>query len=225
MDTKGLLDLILRSGKELASEGKGKLDSVSEKAGLDKLDGGTMKGAAAGAGLAALLLGTGAGRGLLKMGSLAALGTLAYRSYQNYQKGDTAQADAPAAQPADAPTSSDDSLSPEAVLAAMIAAAHADGRIDEDEQRRIDQFLETIGELDSDLLHFVKAEIANPRSASALASMAQTDTQRSELYLAALLAIKVDTIAEMQWLEDLARALNLDPGLKRALEDEASKAE
>src|SRR5262245_29595483 len=101
------------------------------------------------AGLGALVLGTGAGRALagsaVKVGGLALIGGLAYKAYQNYQQGRpllTAGQSQPQALLA-APEGS--GYEPGAVtnesaallVRAMIAAAAADGRIDEKEQQKI----------------------------------------------------------------------------------------
>jgi len=94
MDAKTIMDQILKSGKDLAAKGK---ELAADKIGVPGEDGaekdammsGLGKGAAAG-GLIALLLGTRFGRRItgkaLKYGTLAALGTVAYKAYQNYQE-------------------------------------------------------------------------------------------------------------------------------------------
>ncbi|TIN31335.1 MAG: DUF533 domain-containing protein [Mesorhizobium sp.] len=107
---------------------------------------------AAGA-LAAVLLGTGAGREVtgaaVKLGGLAAIGGLAYKAYQNYKAGN-APAEAPAAgEPELLPPPKDTAFHPSqapqgedeftlTLIRAMISAAKADGHIDDDERLTID---------------------------------------------------------------------------------------
>ena len=92
MDVRALFDQLLQSGRELASKGQ----SLAEQK-LNIPSGGPEREAALAsmgkgatiAGVAALLLGTSAGRGLtgvaVKLGSLAAVGGLAYKAYRDWQ--------------------------------------------------------------------------------------------------------------------------------------------
>ena len=94
------------------------------------------------------------------------------------------------------------------LIQGMIAAAAADGVIDEEERGRI------IGRLESENIgdderHFLADEMQAPASIAELASHCRDKGQAIRLYVAALLAIKVDTEAERLWLGDLAAALGL----------------
>ena len=88
MDTKGVIEQILNAGSELAKQGQtiaqNKLDIPAEGTEREASLSGMGKGAAI-AGVLALLLGTKAGRGVtgagLKLGTLGALGGLAYKTY------------------------------------------------------------------------------------------------------------------------------------------------
>ena len=91
MDTKLFLDELLKTGKDLAGKGQAiaeeKLQIPTEGAERDAQMDGIKKGAMA-AGVLALLLGTKGGRKLsgsaLKLGSLAAIGGIGYKAYQNW---------------------------------------------------------------------------------------------------------------------------------------------
>ena len=93
------------------------------------------------------------------------------------------------------------------MLRAMIQAAKADGGIDEAEKAKI---LETIGpDADASDLAFVQEQLAAPVDAEALAR----DTppaQRTQVYAASLMTIRVDTQAEAEYLHALAQAMSLD---------------
>src|SRR5262249_18751090 len=117
-------------------------------------------GAALGS-LGALVLGTGAGRSLagsaVKLGSLALIGGLAYKAYQNFQQGrplltgGQPQRQALLAAPEGSgyePTAVT-SESAALLVRAMIAAAAADGRIDAMEQQKILGGLKQAGLADS----------------------------------------------------------------------------
>jgi uncharacterized membrane protein YebE (DUF533 family) len=226
MNAQGLLDQLLQSGRELAEKGQGlaeqKLGIPAEGPARDAALSGLGKGAAM-AGTLALLLGTRAGRAVggaaVKLGSLAAIGGLAYKTYQDWQG-----KQGPAAPGSAAPTGQLAGPQAEkrshALLKAMIAAAKADGHIDEAESGKIDKELEKLG-LDPATLHFVKGEIAKPLDVQDVASAADSPATAAEMYLTSLLAIDVDSEQEKHYLSELATALKLDPALVAELENRA----
>ncbi|MEZ5448573.1 MAG: DUF533 domain-containing protein, partial [Thiolinea sp.] len=91
MNIDGLLNQLLQSGKEMAQKGQTvaeqKLGIPAEGEQRDSMMSGIKTGAAA-AGVLALLLGTRTGRRVtgagLKIGSLAALGGIAYQMYNQW---------------------------------------------------------------------------------------------------------------------------------------------
>lgn len=177
--------------------------------------------------LAAVLLGTGAGRSItgsaLKIGGVAAVAGLAYKAYQNYQDGqkpDNAPAQSAEQVVLAPPTNSD--FAPEAapqgadeftlsLVKAMIAAARADGHIDDEERGRIADKL-SMGGYDEDAQSFIRAELSKPVDIDTLVASAKTEAQRVELYTASRLAIDPQTRAERGYLDMLAGRLSLpDP--------------
>lgn len=177
---------------------------------------------AAGA-LAAVLLGTGPGRKVggaaVKLGGLAAIGGLAYKAYQNYQNGKKPDEAAPAEEQVLLPPPADTEFHPSqapqgeaefalTLVRAMIAAARADGRIDDEERRRIGEKLSLSG-LDSDAEIFLRAELESPLDLDALVAAARTEAQKVELYTASRLAVEADTRAERGYLDLLAGRLGL----------------
>jgi len=147
MDAKGVLDSVLADGQSMAS---GALDQAMDKAEqhLDLPEAGPerdamisgMKTGAVAAGALAILLGTRAGRRLggtaLKLGSVAAIGGLAYNAWQkwetNVEGGRVKSIDAvdASARPIDALEESSLQERSVVLLRTMIAAAQADGHID-----------------------------------------------------------------------------------------------
>jgi uncharacterized membrane protein YebE (DUF533 family) len=226
MDVRALFDQLLQSGRDLASKGQSlaeqKLNIPSEGPQREAALSSMGKGAAI-AGVAALLLGTKAGRGLtgvaLKVGSLAAVGGLAYKAFQDWQakKGGAPTDPGPAAGTLSGPQLDQRSL---VLLKAMLAAAKADGHIDENEQARIDAYLQKLN-LDPEALHLVKDEIAKPLSAREIAAGADSPAAAAEIYLTSLLAINIDSDQERAYLDELARELKLPPELVSELRDQA----
>ena len=183
---------------------------------------------AAGA-LVAVLLGTGTGRQVtgtaLKLGGIAAIGGLAYKAYQNYKNGDKPAAPAaPTAQdPVLLPPPEDTAFHPSqapqgeaefalTLVRAMIAAANADGHIDEAERKKIGDKLALSG-IGPEAEQFLNAEIEKPLSIDELVKAVQTDAQKLELFTASRLTIDPDTRTERGYLDLLAGRLGLPDAL------------
>lgn len=174
--------------------------------------------------IAAVLLGTGIGRSLtgsaLKLGGAAAVAGLAYTAYKNYQDGKQPVSQSQPPELIEAPKGSefeigtDDAGSEQfavALVRAMIAAARADGHIDDAERARIIERLSLSG-IDDDAASFIRAELAKPVDVDALVAAADTEARRVELYTASRLAIEPKTRAERGYLDMLAGRLALpDP--------------
>jgi uncharacterized membrane protein YebE (DUF533 family) len=177
--------------------------------------------AAAAAGLGGLVIGTKSGRGLAtgaaKLGGLALIGGLAYSAFQNYQNGKPlmAQGEPIAAAPQGsgyAEGDSDDQNRALLMLRAMIAAAAADGEIDNAERNRIFGNLKQAG-LEDEAAAYIEEEFNNPLDAAGLAQLSDTAESAAQIYTAARLAIDPDTGEEQAFLADLAGALQLEADL------------
>lgn len=176
--------------------------------------------------LVAVLLGTGAGRKVtgsaLKLGGLAAVAGLAYKAYQSYQNGSQPGAEAqrqPELLPPPADTEFDPALAPQgeaeftlALLSAMIAAAKADGHIDDEEKKKIGDRLALAG-LGAEAETFLREELEKPFDLDELVRLARTEAQRVELYTASRLTIEPNTRAERGYLDLLAGRLQLPDAL------------
>lgn len=133
----------------------------------------------------------------------------------------------PAALPVDAtrPAPMLDMRRQQAVLLirAMIAAAAADGAIDDAERAAILDRARSIGD-DTESLDFLRAELGAPLDAEQL--VAQTPRSLSnEVYAAAALAITIDTEAERAWLDRLALRLGIAPETRATLHREIGLAD
>lgn len=171
-------------------------------------------------GLGGLVLGTQTGRSIAgsaaKIGALALIGGLAYKAYQNYQSGKPFITGA--AEPETAPQGS--GFEPAAVtnesaalyVRAMIAAAAADGRIDDGEQARVIASLKQAG-VDAEAEEFLANELNRPATIAELAAAAHSPAEALQVYTAARIAIDPDESSEKRFLTDLAQALNIDAKL------------
>ena len=228
MDAKSILDSFLQTGKQYAEQGKNlaeeKLNIPEEGAERDAMLGGMGKGALA-AGALAMLLGTGAGRRLtgtaLKVGSLAAIGGLAFKTYQDWQSKEGGEtAGTPVNQLFDDNAANERSI---ILVKAMIAAAKADGHIDSDEKQRINEQIHKM-KLDDSTFAFLKDEIAKPLDVLEIAALADTPETAAEIYLASILIINIDDAREREYLNELAKELDLPEGLASHLEEKVATA-
>ena len=188
-------------------------------------------GAAAG-GLGAVVLGTHAGRSVAasaaKLGALALIGGLAYKAMLNYQNGKPLITGAHTLAEA-APQGS--GFEPAAVtnesatlyIKAMIAAAAADGRIDEAEMAKIMGGLKQ-GGMDAHAEEFLAAELNNPASIDDLAEACESPEQAVQVYTAARIAITPDGGAEDAFLAALAGKLGVDAKLAAHIDAAARNA-
>lgn len=227
MNSKALLEQLLQSGQQLASKGQAlaedQLNVPQEGESRDAMLSGLGKGALAG-GVLGLLLGTKSGRklggNLVKVGGLAALGGVAYNAYKNWQ---TNQPQAPA-EPGTpvgqltGPAADQRSLQ---VLKAMIAAAKADGHIDDAERGKIHQQVQQLG-LDDEALALLNAELDKPLDPKDIAAGVDSAEAAAEIYLASLLVIEVDNTMERAYLNALAQELKLADELVQQMEAEVA---
>ncbi len=101
------------------------------------------------------------------------------------------------------------------LVRSMIAAAAADGLIDDGERGAILERARAAGD-DADTLAFLERELAHPVSAEEL--VAQTPRSLSEqVYAASALAISIDTDAERAYLDRLAAGLGIDAARRAEL--------
>ncbi|WP_298610630.1 DUF533 domain-containing protein [uncultured Thiothrix sp.] len=217
MDINNLLEQLLKAGKDTAQKGQTmaeqKLGIPAEGGQRDSMLSGMKTGAAA-AGVLALLLGTRAGRKVtgvgLKVGSLAALGGLAYQMYNRWQADNstTTTVDNPSPTLLPAPEKQP-VLSSELLLKAMVAAAKADGQVDEHELATIRNKMAEL-HIDQDVNDMLMNALVKPLGAKEVAALAKGDKQAGlELYLVSSLLLDKSQEAERVYLSDLQTALGL----------------
>ena len=101
----------------------------------------------------------------------------------------------------------------------MIAAAAADGRIDEAESQSI---LTQIGAESAEVRQWLEAQLQRPATPQEIATAAGDDrVLASELYLAARVVCGELDRKEIVFLHELATALKLDDGIVAQLEQQA----
>jgi uncharacterized membrane protein YebE (DUF533 family) len=219
-NSKELLNMILTTSKELAEKGNTYAQEVldipeSGDERQQKLDG-LKKGAIASAILVGLL-GTKGGRSLtgkaIKIGSVVALGSAAYRGYQHWTN------------------INDDHISPiyelngkEAqeraflLISAMVSAANADGKLDDNESAILKREILDMN-LPKRLFEEVSAIVDQPLSASELSNRVHNQAVASEVYMAARILIDDDPSAiEIAYIKDLVLGLGLDANLLESLD-------
>ena len=94
------------------------------------------------------------------------------------------------------------------LIRAMIAAANADGVIDEDERNRILKKLETVDLSDQEHSFIVK-ELMSPAGLEDIVSQVKSPETAKKVYTVSLLAIEVDTDAERAYMNTLAQRIGL----------------
>ncbi|TFY94184.1 tellurite resistance TerB family protein [Pseudomonas nabeulensis] len=230
MNTSDLLEQLLRAGQS----------GSASSGGLGGVLGGLLKGtstgnASAGAGLGDLLgglggmLGGGAaarpaqGRsGGMNYAALASLGMMAFQAYQAWQRQQATQPQA-AFQTADQLDGTQAEAHSHAVLRALIAAAKADGHIDEKEQQMISDELAKHTD-DPQLQQWLDAEVAKPLNAADFAEFAHDPAIAAEVYLASVMLVDDQQEAERNYLDELAAQLQIDPQLQLHLEQQVHPA-
>lgn len=236
MNANSLLNMLLSAGQSMAQQGRDvaedKLNIPAEGSERNAMLSGMGKGAIA-AGAVALLLGTKTGRnvtgGALKVGSLAALGGLAYKAYQQWQSGKddhvTQQPQNQAIEPQALEQLSDNDLDVRSkkLLQAVIAAAKADGHIDDNERGVINEFIEKLGE-SAELTAFIQSELEKPLDPTEIAADTQTAGLAAEVYLMSRIIINDANFMEKAYLGELAKALQLDSDLVLQLDEQALAA-
>lgn len=237
MNTSDLLEALLRATQGAATRQSG---DATRQGGLGGLLGGLLgagSGTSSGSGGLGGLLGgllggsqTGGTGGAAQTRSsgnnyamLASLGMMAFRAYQAWQ-----QQQQSASQ--QGPRTVDQLVGPEAndhshgILCALIAAAKADGKIDDREQEIIRNEFARHAD-DPQLQQWLDAEVAKPLSALDVAKEAQGEPgMAAEMYLASVLVVDDQQNAGRNYLDQLAAALKIDPQLRGHLEQQAKGA-
>lgn len=199
------------------------------KEGADRLGGLVKSNPLASGVIAAALLGTESGRNIsgsaLKVGGLAAIAGLGYTAYKSWQEAESGDELQPPPRGSgfalDDPGNNDDFIL--ALARAMIAAARADGHIDEQERLLISERLQGAG-IGGEAEAFIADELSRPIDLDSIVASASSESQKVELYTASRLTIEPGTRAERGYLDMLAGRLNLPDALVDQIDATVSAA-
>jgi len=231
MDTQSFLDELLKTGKDYANQGRKiaeeKLQIPKDEEKRDAALDGMKKGAIA-AGVLALLLGTGAGRRVtgsaLKIGSLAAIGGIGWKAYQNWmnQKEQAAEEVKDMAEnakiiPINDLDKDEANKRSRILLRAMIAAAKSDGHINQKELAAIGEQIVKLN-LSSEVADLLKEEIEKPLDVKDIAALAENSAIAVEIYLVSAVVIDRENSMEKAYLAELAKAMKLPDELVAQLQ-------
>ncbi|MEE4240015.1 MAG: tellurite resistance TerB family protein, partial [Desulfopila sp.] len=195
MNSRSLIDQLLKSGGDLLQGGKSGNATAAKGQGSSQL-GSLLAGAGGGAlatGALSLLLGSKKSRKMggkvLTYGGLAALGVLAYKAYGNWQQQNSSgSATLPEPQTVDKLPEKQAEEHSYAILRALIAAAKADGHIDNKERELIDaEIAKFTG--DRSLQQWFDKELNSPLDPADVARSATTPEMAAEMYLASVLVV------------------------------------
>ncbi|WP_027611663.1 tellurite resistance TerB family protein [Pseudomonas sp. URIL14HWK12:I6] len=247
MNTSDLLEQLLRGQ---ASAGQGAGSAGAGLGGLGGLLGGLLGGGAGPGGSAVQsgglggllggLLGGGSGGGLggalggalggggtqsrsggTNYAALASLGMMAFQAYQAWQRSQASAAPQQIPQTANLLAGPEVEEHSHAVLRALIAAAKADGEIDDRERQMINGEISKHTD-DPQLQQWFDTEVAKPLDANEVATAANGDQAvAAEMYLVSVILVDDQQDAERNYLDELAAALQIDPQLQVHLEAQA----
>lgn len=155
---------------------------------------------------------------IMRMGSLAAIGTLAYQALQNWQENQSHNA--PLNQPSSNRAAQEAERNSRIILKAMIAAAQANGVIDDAERAMI---LQQIGAVEDEQTQRWLAHALNyPVTPQAIAEeVGQDPVLASEVYLTSRVICGTLDQQEIDYLQQLQGALGLDEQFVKQLEARA----
>ena len=229
MNTRGLLDQLLKAGQQALAKktGHSAPRPGTASTGKDSL-GGLLSGlgnSGLAAGALTALLGSKRGRAMggkaVGYGGLAALGMVAYKAYQSWQANQAQGTAAVEPRTVDRVPEHEAEAHGRAVLIALIAAAKADGHVDDQERQAIEAEMAKVDD-DPELRSWLQRELEQPLDPAKVAAAAETPEMGAEMYLASLMLIDDQQYMEKAYLDELARQLRLEPGLRAELEREAA---
>lgn len=109
------------------------------------------------------------------------------------------------------------------MIQVMIAAASADGTLDAQEEKVILDKLRDI-ELSQEEKMFMLEELHHPKDIPTLTRGIDNPASAKVMYMLAVAAIDIDTEAERNWLDELARGLAISPAIQQFIEEQKETA-
>ena len=248
MSLQQLLQQVLQSGQDLTRSAASGIEKKASGSPLGGFTGGAVAGGALGLLLGNKKFRKMGGK-VARYGGAAALGALALKTWQDWQSGKAAQPPAAGTAPASgaaaggapAPGSWGAASVPAAtavqpvpaalgwapaqiaahsriILAARVAAATAAGHIGPPARQLLEGELVRLSASAADRTWF-ETEVQQPADPAHIARLARSPEMAAEIYLASVLVIDDESFMERAYLNELARALALEPGLKQHLEE------
>lgn len=194
MSARQLLDQLLQSGQGLLADAGSKVQGATGGKGSSFLTG--LGGGALGAGALGLLLGSKKARKIGgKVAMYGGMAALGALAYRAYGDWQRKQA----------------------------GAAKADGHIGPEERALLETELAKLSS-DAQDRRWLETELSRPLDPAVIAQSAKTPEMAAEMYLASLLVVDEESYMERAYLDELARQLKLQPGLKEQLEQHARAA-
>jgi uncharacterized membrane protein YebE (DUF533 family) len=105
------------------------------------------------------------------------------------------------------------------MIQVMVAAAHADGTMDAEEERAVLDKLRG-ADLSQEEKMFLLGELHQPKSLEALTAGINDPSVAKTMYMLAVAAIEIDTEAERVWLNELARQLGVSREIQSFIEEQ-----
>ena len=216
------LERRLEQGKDMAGDAMEKSKDLADQARERLETDPKARLAAAGAGglLLAGLLGTKGGRkvigGVAKTGAVAALGALAYRTWQARKDPTDGEAEEARA----AGYVGQDNVDPkfsEAIVHVMIAAAHADGVLDEVERTAIEAEMIRLGASEEERTLFTQP-MSDEELFDKIVYAAASPNHAAQLYAAASVVAGARDSKERVFLAKLAERLGVEPRHAEAMD-------
>ena len=142
------------------------------------------------------------------------LGMMAYKALTGASSGNSGIT----SQPYTPPTQAQQNNDAEIIITAMIDAAKADGQVDSDELGRIMNSLKSSG-IGQEGVNYVIKKLQGPmETAKIVAAVNGRPDLAAQVYSASLMAIDVDTDAERNYLDKLAKAMGLSQSVVQNIE-------
>ena len=98
----------------------------------------------------------------------------------------------------------------------MISAAKSDGGVDKEEQEKI---VGKLGDIDQEEAAFIRAEMQKPLDVAGLIKSVPRGMEQ-QFYVLSLMAINLDSKAEADYLDQLAKGLNISNEVSNQLHQE-----
>jgi uncharacterized membrane protein YebE (DUF533 family) len=121
------------------------------------------------------------------------------------------------AAPTAQPEPQEDTLQAALLLRCMIMASKCDGDLDADEKAKL---MEAVGDAEKAEIAFINSELAAPVDVESLAKQVPNGMEE-KAYLASLMSINLDQRAEAEYLDKLAKALELSEAEVNAIHEKA----